>query len=266
MNFYQLSNTNLFLYSPINWLHLISQKHKILYVFFKLFFLPYANFNYLVIIFIITLLFLTSINLPIRTRDNLILTTIFFFFILIINAYYTTKNINANAITSNFYKIQPFRFFFYLIDIKTKNIHRIAKISFYISIAASRLIIISLTYIFTIKLFLLTTNYETVNLFLLKSYNYNIYNKNSQIPLIIILSSQFLKITLNNMTRLKIAFLIRSIKNNNKNHFRKSLWIYFYLIKIFFIDFYINIVYIAQTLHSRDILNRELNIINIYKQ
>lgn len=265
MNLYQLSNNHPFLYSPISWIHTISQKYKILYVFLQLFFLPYTNFNYLVIIFIITLLLLTSINLPIKVKENLVITSLFFFLILIVNAYYTTKNININTINSHFYKIQPFKVFFYCINIQSPNISSIAKISFYISIATTRLIIISLTYIFTIKLFLLTTNNETINLFLLQNYNSNTYKKNSQIPLIIILSSQFLKITFSNIAKLKKAILIRSITNNNKNQLKKIIWIYFYLIKIFFIDFYINIIYIAQSLHSRDISNREVNIVDLYK-
>nr|YP_010471133.1 hypothetical protein N4M48_pgp059 [Synarthrophyton patena]UVF62962.1 hypothetical protein [Synarthrophyton patena] len=266
MNLSQLSNNYQFLYSPKSWLHMKNTNYKIYYVFMQLIILPYTHFKYIIVIFIITLMTLKSIYLPIKVREDIFFTTIFFAFALIANSYYTTKNMHINNIDNYILKIQPLNFIYRFLKVDNSFIKNIANLFFCISIATSRLIFISLTHIITIKIFLLTTDYEKIIISLSKYRNNYIVDCDSKIQFIIILSSQFLKITFIQINRIKTACLIRGTNYQTINLFKRSMLIYFFLTKRFLMNFYKNIQFISKTLYSRNISNKDLYIINIYNK
>ena len=263
MNLSQLSNNYQFLYSPKSWLHVKNKNYKIIYVFLQLIILPYIRLQYIVIIFTTTLIFFKFVNLPTKIHRNLCITIIFFLFTLVNNIYYTTKYAQHVNINNDIINIQPLHFIDRFLYIKHSAIQKLTQSQFYLSTSISRLIMISLTYLFTIKIFLLTTNYEEIIASLLGQRNIITTILNSEIPFTVILSSQFLKIIFTCIYTLKVAYLIRGI-HLNKYNFLKKLLVYFFLIKGFFITFYTNIKFITKTLYSRDILKRHLHIINIY--
>nr|YP_009541575.1 hypothetical protein [Synarthrophyton chejuense]AYR05584.1 hypothetical protein [Synarthrophyton chejuense] len=268
MNISKLSNTFFFLYSPINWIHKKNKKYKIIYVFLQLLIVPYSNLIYIIITFIITLILLKSINLPFDIRKNLINILMIFICFLVVSIHYTTKQSNISTINYPSLKIKPF--FFVNLLFKNSNKYfcadRINKSVFYIQFATVRLIFISLIYIFTIKIFLLTTNYEESTMFIVKQLtkykNINI----TEISFTIILSSQFLKITFLHINKLRIAYLIRNLNNEKSNRLKQIIFTYLLIIKSFFLNFYINTKFISKSLYGRDILCKDLYVVNIYNK
>nr|YP_010728800.1 hypothetical protein P6G75_pgp037 [Lithothamnion corallioides]WEA77139.1 hypothetical protein [Lithothamnion corallioides] len=264
MNLSQLSNTYQFLYSPKSWLHVKNKNYKIVYFFLQLIILPYISLQYIVIIFTTTLIFFKFVNLPISIQKNLCTTATFFLLTLANNIHYTTKYVKYKYINNNIIRIKPFNFIDKLLYTKNYAFEKVIQYELYLSSSISRLIMISLTYLFTIKIFLLTTNYEEIIISLLGQRNITTIIQNSEIPFIVVLSSQFLKIIFTHIDKLKVAYLIRGIKLKENNSFQKNILAYFFLINGFFITFYTNIDFIAKTLHSRDLLSRDLYLINIY--
>ncbi len=169
----------------------------------------------------------------------------------------------SGGINNDIIKIEPFNYFNRFLYLKYSAFEKLTHFQFYLSTSVSRFIMISLTYLFTIKIFLLTTNYEEIITSLLGQRNITAFIRNSEIPFTVVLSSQFLKIIFTHIGRLKVAYLIRGVPLK-KHDFSKEILTYFFLIKVFFITFYANIQFITKTLYSRDILNRHLYVINIY--
>lgn len=264
MNLSQLSNNYQFLYSPKSWLHVRDKNYKIVYVFLQLIIVPYINLKYVVVIFITTLIFYKLINLPIKIQINIFITVLFFLFVLVNSTYYTTRYIKNNYINKDIIKIRPFYLVGRLICIKNNPFNKIVQYELYLSTPISRLIMISLTYLFTIKVFLLTTNYEEVIASLVERNNVLTIIQNSEVYFIVVLSSQFLKIIFTDIDKLQVAYLIRGIKITEDAFFKKTVLVYFFLLNGFLITFYSNIEFIVKTLHSRDLVNEDLYLINIF--
>nr|YP_010728648.1 hypothetical protein P6G74_pgp082 [Phymatolithon calcareum]WEA76940.1 hypothetical protein [Phymatolithon calcareum] len=263
MNTSQLSNNYQFLYSPKSWLHLKKTDHKTFYFFLQLFILPYIKLRYIIVLFTTTLLLFRSVNLPIKVQRNLYTTVIFFLLTLSISTYYTTKNTNFSNISNHIIKIQPLDFICRFTKKDNHLIKQFTRVQVYLSLSICRIVIISLTYLFNIKILLLTTNYEEIILSFFGYKNKFILIQNSHIPFTVVLSSQFLKIIFTQLDVLKASYLIRGIKFKKYMYFRTILLIYLFLLSNFFISLYINIKLITQTLHSRDISSENLHLINI---
>lgn len=261
MNLSQLSNNYQFLYSPKSWLHVSNKNYKIVYVFLQLIIVPYINLKYIVIIFITTLIFYKLINLPTKIQMDICIPVLFFLLVLVNSTYYTTK---YNYINRDILKIKPFNLVGELTYIKNNAFETLVKYELCLPSYISRLVMISLTYLFTIKIFLLTTNYEEVIVSLVGRNNTTTIIQSSEISFIVVLSSQFLKIIFTHINKLQIAYLIRGIKITEDKFFKKAILLYFLLLNGFLITFYSNIEFIVKTLHSRDLLNRNLYLINIY--
>nr|AYR05888.1 hypothetical protein [Lithothamnion sp.] len=264
MNLCQLSNNYQFLYSPKSWLHVRNKNYKIVYVFLQLFIVPYVSLKYIVIIFITTLIFYKFINLPIRIQINICIRFVFFLLALANSAYYTTKHIRCNYINKDIIKIKPFNLVEKWIYVKNNAFKKLVQYELYLPSSISRLIMISLTYLFTIKVFLLTTNYEEIITSLAGQNNIIAMIQNSEISFIIVLSSQFLKIISTHIDKLQVAYLIRGTKLTEDRFLKKAILIYFFLVNGFLVTLYSNVEFIVKTLHSRDLLNQDLYLINIY--
>lgn len=263
MNTSQLSNNYQFLYSPKSWLHLKKVDHKTFYFFLQLFVLPYIHLRYIVVLFTVTLLLFRSVNLPIKVQRNLYTIALFFILTLSISTYYTTKNTNFSNISNHIIKIQPLNFIGQFIKKETSLIKQFTRSQIYLSLSICRITMISLTYLFTIKILLLTTNYEEIILSFFGYKNKFTFFQNSYIPFAVVLSSQFLKIISTQLDVLRASYLIRGIKLKKSMYFRIMLLIYLLLISNFFISLYNNIKFITRTLHSRDMSSENLYLINI---
>lgn len=263
MNISQLSNNYQFLYSPKSWLHVKKTDHKTCFFFLLLFILPYIHLRYIVILFTLTLLLFKSVNLPIKVQKNLCITALFFLLTLSISTYYTTKNTNCDNISNHIIKIQPLHLIDRFIEKENVFIKRFTRTQFYLSFSICRIVTISLTYLFTMKILLLTTNYEEIILLFSNHRNSFIFIQTLYIPFTVVLSSQFLKIIFTQIDILKVSYLIRGMKFKKSSYFRIILLIYVILIRNFFVSLYTNIELITQTLHSRDISGEYLYLINI---
>lgn len=263
MNFSQLSNNYQFLYSPKSWLHVRNKHYKILYIFLQLIIVPYISLQYMIIIFITTLIFFKFINLPIRVQINIYTTAVFFLLALANSMYYTTKHVKHNYINKDIIKIKPFNSLEKLIYINHNTFKKLVQYELYLLRSISRLIMIALIYLFTIKIFLLTTNHEEI-IALLGQNDITTIIQKPGISFTVALSSQFLKIIFMYIDKLQVAYLIRGIKITEDNFFKKTILVYFFLLNPFLIIFHSNVQFIVKTLYSRDLSNQDLYLINIY--
>lgn len=127
-----------------------------------------------------------------------------------------------------------------------------SKFGFHISSSILRLVSINFIYIFLIKFLLLTTHYEKIIKILIIHIKSVTNNTLQKVSFEIVLAAQFLKIIIQEISALKIAYKIRSIKSQYKYLSRENIFIYWLLIKQVISNIYHHTSDVANMLYSRE--------------
>lgn len=261
MYFFHILIYDYYLYSPSLYL---SKKYNLTLVFFLfglLLILPYISTIYLFLIFyiLITIFYLQYLPKIVKlTVYNLIiiLCTLFMINIYVLTVH-SIKNLEISHII-NLFIFQPFIFISKLL--LSCKIDSLSIITFkvYIAISAIRILLITINTFFIFKLILLTTPYELINYYYCRIFRYSKIHCNFTLMFMISLSSQILKIFMQKIRRINIAYLIRGTTSSEKKHNKGEINIIYSLMQEFIRSFWTDILYIIYTLHSRDIKSRSI--------
>jgi len=238
MNLLKLSLHYQYLYSPVSFIHRIKYNYKIFYFFLQLLFVPYLSWNSTLLIIFTNILIFVSINIPKKEYQYL-------------------KILNG-CLGILCFLLYFAQFVFIHNNIVDFCLHK------FLSLPINKLIGVCIAYFYIIKLCLLTTHYEIV---ISKFFsNKIIINKifSTQIYFMIILSSQFIQITLNQLHKKQIAYLIRGKKHLAFYKNTQIFNIYKLLLVVFIKSIYQHVNFINHSLYSRDIVWSELYCLNIY--
>lgn len=252
-----LLNYNQYLYSPRTRLHMDKTNYKIFYFFLQLSIIPFAHNIYIITILLIYLIILNKIKIPKKIKKKWLALSIIIIFIYVVHMYFITQIKFKNIILHNksIITIQPFNFLRYFVTCQAYILNKITQLSICISLSFFRLINISLIYIITIDIILLTTYYESIIYFLIQNIKNNtklfFYNKTT---FIIIMASQFIKIIFLEIIKLHISYSIRNTNiNTNKILNKQNMTSYYYLLINYLFRLFYYIRYITYSLYSRSI-------------
>lgn len=255
--FIDFLNYDQHLYSPKTYLHKYKVNYKIFYFFLQLSIIPFVHQIYIIIILLIYLIILSQIKIPKKIKNKWLILFNMITFVYIIHMYFITqtKMKNIGFYNKSIIIIRPFDFFNDFIPYQINILEKITQLSICISLGFFRLTSISIIYIITIHIILLTTSYETIIYFLIKKIKNNtnlfFYNKTN---FIIIIASQFIKTILLEIIKLHKSYNIRNTiiinkrilnKQNTNNNY------YFFINYLSRLFYYIH--YITYALYSRSI-------------
>ena len=255
-DFIKYSISYAYLYSPISWLHKQNSQGKIYIVLIQLIFLPYISFKYLYLFFILFICLYLSINIPENFKNYFNITIIILSFFLFISVRYNNLEDYNTVHTRKIIRIDSL----YNLSIFNKNNSQYDLYSvgfFYIPVSILRLLGINFIYLFLIKFLLLTTHYEKIIRIILHDTNYLTNFPIKKINFEIMISSQFLKVILKQLETIKIAYVIRNLAFNLR--FKQNKFTYLFFFHQLLINIYLNIYHISNTLYSREISHKNLN-------
>lgn len=258
MYFIEHSFLNVYINTPITFLHNIPSIIKVVYVYIYLCLIPYFNYLFIIANFLFILFCLNLSNFPKKFTKKLF----FYFFILFIFIcfidYYNNNQTNISIITG-LYSPNPQINFQIQKYINLKNIKNQNNTS--TSIVFIQITIISIYYFIILKILYLTTRYEEIIInILLNNLKYNKKNIN-EIILIVSFASQFLQKIIEQINILFVSIKLRSFYSKFYKYY-----LYKYIIINLLKETQNEIKRISSILYSREIKkkNKAIYLIDIY--
>lgn len=162
-----LSKHEQYLQSPKTWVHANKQDCKILCFFLQLFLLPFLSMPYILLTSVIYLLIWRSIKIPNKIKKEQQHLLIFIFIIALINFFVSTQ-IRLDNVYASFTCTVKFQFPSYFDKLLPS---RLIQSQVSIPLVFLRLSLISIIYLIVIRIFILTTRYETIIYFFIQNFN-----------------------------------------------------------------------------------------------
>ena len=258
MDFLKFSILYAYLYSPKNWLHRQNSITKIYIFLINLVCLPYMPIKYVIVVCIGLISMFTYIYIPIKLSRYFYSIIFIFIFFILINIQQKSQIIPQLLLNRHYVQIYPQGNYF----INSNQNQDISfNQSYHLPVSLLRLLSINLIYLFLMKLFLMTTNYEKIIRTYLHLFCKYINRPNQHLTFEVQVANQFLKIILSQVEIVRTTYVIRSIQCKRRRISRKKLCVYLFCVQQLIANIYNSINYISDTLYSREVHKRNLNII-----
>lgn len=258
MNFLKFSILYAYLYSPKNWLHEQNNITKIYIFLINLVCLPYMSIKYISVFCLGLMSMYTFTYTPIQLRRYFYSIIFIFLCFILINIQKKDQIIPELLINRDYIQIHPqYNYFISYNQNKEISCHQ----SYHLPVSLLRLLSINLIYLFLMKLFLMTTNYDKIIRTYLHLFCKYINKSNQRLTFEVQVANQFLKIILSQVDIVKTTYIIRFMQLKRRRISEKKLYAYLFCIQQLIVNIYSSIDYISDTLYSREVHNRNLNII-----
>lgn len=258
MDFLKFSILYAYLYSPKDWLHKQNSITKIYIFLINLVCLPYIPIKYIFVFCIGLMSLYTYTYIPIQLSRYFYGIIFIFICFILINIQQKDQIIPELLLNRDYIQIYPQDNYF-INSNQNKDIS--CNQSYHLSVSLLRLLSINLMYLFLMKLFLMTTNYEKIIRTYLHLFCKYINKSNQQLIFEVQVANQFLKIILSQVEIVKTTYTIRSMQFKRRQIFQTKLCVYLFCIRQLIVNIYNSINYISDTLYSREVHNSNLNII-----